>query len=97
MHQSPLGRASVLALATMVNNVSFVTMIKSLYPLLFATFTQAHSSPPDTPVSLGTLTVPSNISSYPLSSAMALNLWETSVKSCFLLLNLITLVNLKSP
>ena len=63
MHRSPLG------LATMVNNVSFVARMISLYPLLLAAFTQARSSPPDTSVSLGT---------YPLSSAMALNLRQKS-------------------
>ena len=97
MCRSPLGRASVLALATMVNDMYFDVRIKSLYPLLFAAFTQGPSSPTDTSVSLGTLTVPSRISSYPLSSAMALNLRANSVQSSFLLLNLITLIHLKSP
>ena len=68
----------------MVNNVSVRARIISLYPLLFAAFTQALSSPPDTSVSLGTLTAPSWISSYPLSSAMALNVRQTwsSLLSC---------------
>ena len=64
MCRSPLGRASALSLATIVNDVSLVARIESLYPLLFAAFTQASSSPPDTSVSLGTFTVPSRISSY---------------------------------
>ena len=71
MHRSLLGRASVFALATIVNDVFLVARIKSLYPLLFAAFIRALSSPPDTSVSLGTFTVHSRISSYPLSSAMA--------------------------
>ena len=38
MHRSPLGRAPILAFATMVNDASLVASIKSLYPLLFAAF-----------------------------------------------------------
>ena len=93
----PLGRTSVLALETVVNNVSFVARIKSLHSLLFTAFTRELSSPPDTSVCLHTLNFPSWISSYPLSSAMALTLRANSVQSSLLLLNLITLIDLKSP
>ena len=36
IHKSPLGKAQVLELPTIVRDISFVAKIKSLYPLLFA-------------------------------------------------------------